>query len=121
VDSDYYRVRLTDNAIDNLRRIGKKYGKKTYGVIRDLIRELEFEPEKKGEALRGTLHGLYSKHYSRFRIIYAVDKMEFVVVVVASGLHDSGARVDIYKALERMIESGAIVLHAGSAESAKKN
>ncbi|MDO8629606.1 MAG: type II toxin-antitoxin system RelE/ParE family toxin [Phycisphaerales bacterium] len=108
--SDYFRVKLCESAKDALRDIGRKYGKKTYETLRDLILDLEFEPDKKGEPLRGILHGLYSRHYSRFRIIYAIDKGEFLVVVVGAGYHENDSRMDIYNVIERAIDSGALVL-----------
>ena len=115
--SEYFRVKLVDRAIDDLRRIGKRYGKKTYETIRDLVRDLEFEPNKKGEPLRGTLSGLYSRHYSRFRIIYHVDSDELVVLVIACGFHEDGSRKDIYKLIERALESGTLVIKNPSASS----
>ena len=110
MSSESFRVRLTAGAKDNLRRIGKRYGKRTYETIRDLIQDLEFEPEKKGEPLQGVLRGLYSRHYSRFRIIYRMDKGEFVVLVVAAGYHETDSRSDIYKLIERGIQSGTLVI-----------
>ena len=78
MDHTRYRVRLTDEAIKMLRRLGRRYGAKTYHTLRDLIKGLDFEPEKKGEPLRRQLQGLYSLHYSRFRVIYHIDGDEFV-------------------------------------------
>ena len=124
MSSVHFRVRLTDRAKDDLRRIGKKYGKKTYETIRDLIRGLEFDPEKQGEPLQGILRGLYSLHYSRFRLIYRIDKEEFVVLVVAGGYHKEDSRTDIYKLIERALESGRLVIHeekpADSSDSSRE-
>lgn len=106
----YYRVRIADRAKKDIRRIGKKYGKKTYETIRDLILDLECDPQQKGEALGGRLSGLLSRHYSRFRIIYFVDGREFIVVVVGAGYHESESRSDIYRSIERLIESGELVV-----------
>lgn len=111
MSSDYFRVRITENAKDDLRRIGKRYGKTTYQVLRDLITDLAFEPEKKGEPLCGALHGLFSKHYSRFRVIYHIDKREFVVLVIGCGFHQSGNRADVYAVIERLLESGVFNLN----------
>ena len=108
MDAGDYRVRLTNEVVKELRRIGKKYRKKTYETLRDLIRDLKYEPDKKGEPLRGRLKGLYSRHYSRFRIVYTINHDELIVVVVTCGHHASGTRADIYEALSRMIDSGAI-------------
>ena len=72
MSSEYFRLKLTDSATNDLRKIGKRYGKKTYETLRDLVGDLEFEPEKKGEPLRGRLSALFSRHYSRFRIIYHI-------------------------------------------------
>jgi len=116
VSGSHYRVRIAESAKTDLRRIGKKYGKKTYEVIRDLIQSLEFEPDKKGEPLTGPLRGLFSLHYSRFRIIYRIANDELVVFVVATGFHSSGSRKDIYKLLERAIESGSLDFEADSAD-----
>lgn len=106
--SESFRVRIADQATDMLRQIGKKYGAKTYGILRDLIRELEISPEQRGEPLRGQLKGLWSLHHSRFRVIYYIDHGECVVVVVAAGYHESGSRRDIYKVIKRLVQSGQI-------------
>lgn len=105
-----HRVRIALSAKRDLRRIGKKFGKKTYETIRDLICDLESDPEKKGEALRGRLRGLHSRHYSRFRIIYRIDGRELIVVVIGAGFHESDSRSDIYRAIERLVESGQIMI-----------
>lgn len=112
--SKHFRVKLADRAVNDLRKIGKRYGKKTYETIRDLIRDLEFEPDKKGEKLRGLLDGLYSRHYSRFRIIYHIHSDEFVVLVVGCGFHESESRKDIYKLIESAIESGTLIIQKPS-------
>lgn len=106
MSSDCFRVKLTDVAKDDLRRIRRKYGQKTYDTLKDLICDLEFEPTKKGEPLRGVLSGLYSRHYSRFRIVYQVRQEHFEVITISCGFHETGSRSDIYEALTRMIESG---------------
>ena len=103
-----YRVLLAAEAKEMLRKIGKKYGKKTYQVLRDLIRELEFEPDKRGQPLCGQLQGLYSLHYSRFRVIYRIEHGVTMVLVIAAGYHESGARSDIYRIIERLVESGSL-------------
>ncbi len=108
--AEYYLVRIGREAKEMLRKIGKKFGKKTYEALRDLIFELEFSPEQKGEALTGELHGLHSLHYSRFRVIYRIHNNEALVVVLAAGWHESGSRKDIYRILERLVESGVIDL-----------
>ncbi len=103
-----YRVLLVAEAKEMLRKIGKKYGKKTYEVLRDLILGLEFDPDKRGQPLHGPLHGLYSLHYSRFRVIYRIEHGVAKVLVLAAGHHESGARSDIYHIIERLVESGAL-------------
>ncbi len=103
---EHFLVRLTAEAEKMLRRIGKKYGKKTYEVLRDRIFDLEIEPEQKGQALRGQLSGLYSMHYSRFRVIYRIDRGVAEVLVIGAGFHASGTRADIYRVIERMVDSG---------------
>ncbi len=108
--SEYFRVELTPTAHDMLRDIGKRYGKKTYEVLRDLILDLEFDPAVKGQALRHPLHGLYSLHYSRFRVIYSIDGNNAVVLVVGAGYHRSGARDDVYQLLKRMVQNGNLVI-----------
>ena len=115
--SQCYRVRLTDEAKGNLRRIGKKYGKKTYQTLRDLIQDLEYDAEQKGEPLQGQLRGLYSCHYSRFRVIYQIDGQEFVVLVIAAGWQEADSPRDVYRMIERAIESGRIVIERRDAES----
>lgn len=106
--ADYYRVWLVPQAKEMLLKIGKKFGKNTYETLRDLIQELEFSPEQRGEVLVGELHGLYSLHYSRFRVIYKIRDGAAEVVVLAAGWHESGSRKDIYRVIERLVESGAL-------------
>ncbi len=110
MSGEYYRVKLANRAKKDLRRIGKRYGKKTYETLRDIIVGLEFDPKKKGEPLRGILGGLHSYHYSRFRIIYHINSGEFVVLVVGCGYHENDSRKDIYKLIERAIEAGTLVI-----------
>ena len=116
--NEHHRVRLTEQAKDDLRRIKKKYGKKTYEVLRDLILDLEFEPEKKGEPLAGQLSGLYSRHHSRFRIIYQIDREQFLVIVVGGGWHETNSRNDIYFLLERAIKRGSIIIQSEPSKDA---
>ena len=103
-----YRVLLAAEAKEMLRKIGKRYGKKTYEVLRDLIRGLEFEPDKRGQPLHAPLQGFYSLHYSRFRVIYRIEHGAATVLVLAAGYHESGVRSDIYRMIERLVESGAV-------------
>lgn len=112
-----YRVKIAVSAKDDLRRIAKKYGKKTYETIRDLIRDLAIDPVQKGEPLRGKLAGLLSRHYSRFRIIYRVDGREFTVIVIAAGWHESDSRTDIYRVIERLVERGEITIRPQDSSS----
>ena len=107
---DRFRVRLIAEAKDMLRRIGKTYGKNTYEVIRDKILDLESDPGKKGEPLGGPLQGLYSLHYSRFRIIYRIHEDEVEVIVVGAGYHASRSRDDIYQVIRRLVESGQLAI-----------
>lgn len=117
----YHRVRVVESAKKDLRRIAKKYGKNTYETVRDLILDLEFDPEQKGRALRGRLHGLYSRHYSRFRIIYRIDGAELIVVVIAAGYHASDSRSDIYRSIERLIESGEMIINDEASRVREEN
>lgn len=103
-----FQVVLTKTATDMLRQIGKKYGKKTYETLRDLIAGLEHQPDQKGEALHRPLQGLHSLHYSRFRVIYRIESGNAIVLVVAAGHHASGERDDIYQIIRRLVENGTI-------------
>jgi mRNA-degrading endonuclease RelE of RelBE toxin-antitoxin system len=107
----FFRVRITHESKEMLRRVGKKYGQKSYGILRDLIRDLECEPQQKGQPLHGQLRGLYSLHYSRFRVLYKVERSQAIVLVVGAGYHQSDSRSDIYRVIERLVESGHIELH----------
>ncbi len=103
-----YAVSITDEAARMLRRLRKKYGAATYDTLRDLILDLKTDPDKKGEPLRDKLAGLWSLHYSRFRIIYRIIDGRAEVIVVAAGFHESASRDDIYEVVERMIVSGRV-------------
>lgn len=93
-----------------LREIGKKFGKKVYEILRDLIRDLEFDPRKKGQTLHRPLNGYYSLHYSRFRVVYSVNDQAAEVLVIAAGHHESGSRRDIYRIVEHLVNTGLIEL-----------
>ena len=121
MSSRRHRVRVTESAKDSLRRIRKRYGAKTYETVRDLIRDLESEPAKKGEPLQGVLRGLYSRHYSRFRIVYHIDKGELIVVVVGAGFHEKGSRKDIYALLERAMRTGRLVIQSKEGSSSSES
>ena len=113
---DRFRVRITNEAKEMVRRIAKKYGRKTYEVLRGLVRDLEFEPEKKGQPLRGPLRGLHSLHYSRFRVVYRIERDEAVVLVLAAGYHRSDSRSDVYKLIERLVEKGHLEIRPGDGD-----
>ena len=108
MESECFRVRMTDEAINMLRHIRKRYGNKTYEVLRDLILGLEVTPEQKGEPLRGVLKGLFSLHYSRFRVIYRIRQDRLVVLVLGAGFHESGSRRDIYRVIEGIVKRGLL-------------
>lgn len=99
-----YRVMLTREAAEMLRRTGKKYGRKTYETLRDLIRGLQDDPHSKGQPLRAPLDGYYSLHYSRFRVIYRIENRRAVVLVIGAGFHQSGSRKDIYHMAKKLLE-----------------
>ena len=103
-----FRVLITPRALRMLKKIRKRYGRQTFEVLRDLILDLEIDPDKKGVALRPPLNGLYSLYYSRFRVVYSVDQGELRVIALAAGHHASGDRNDIYAIVERLVERGAI-------------
>ncbi len=104
-----YRVLISESAKQILREIVKKYGNKVYGILRDLILALEVEPEKKGQPLGGKLHGFFSLHYSRYRVIYKINGEEAIVLVVGAGWHESGLRAEIYQVVERLLQAGKLL------------
>lgn len=91
-----------------LRNLGKKYGKKVLHTLREAILGLERDPTLQGQPLRPPLHGLWSLHHSRFRVIYSVENHRLTVLVVAVGHHSSGERDDIYQVVTRLVERGEI-------------
>lgn len=110
-NAEFFRIVFTTTAKEMLRTIGRRYGKKAYQVLRDKIRELEFDPDKRGAPLTRELKGLYSLHYGRYRVIYKIERSEAIVLVIAAGYHYSGVRNDIYEVVQRLVESGAIVIN----------
>ena len=99
-----YSIELTVTAKEMLELIQLNHRKK----IVEQIRTLEKEPEKKGKSLHGELSGFYSLHFSRYRVIYTIDKGRVVVIVVAAGLRKEGERYDIYALAKKIIRSGLI-------------
>ena len=95
-----YSIELTVTAKEMLDSIQLNHRKKIVEQIRT--------PEKKGKSLHGELSGFYSLHFSRYRVIYTIDKGRVVVIVVAAGLRKEGERYDIYALAKKIIRSGLI-------------
>jgi mRNA-degrading endonuclease RelE of RelBE toxin-antitoxin system len=99
-----------------LRGIQKRYGRKTYETLRELIPALETHPAGRGQPLRSPLHGLFAVHYSRFRVIHAIEDDRPRVLVVAAGHHRSGQREGVYQVRQRLVDSGQIVIPKGQGD-----
>jgi len=71
-----YRVRFTQTAADDLKKLDNRY----LSAVRKAIDRLAAEP-KTGVPLTGELKGLWKLRFSRYRIIYQIIERELIIVI----------------------------------------
>jgi len=73
-------------------------------LISQRVDQLATSPEQQGKALIGELAGFRSVRAvgQRYRIVYRVERREIVIVIVAVGRRESGAKGDIYALAKKL-------------------
>lgn len=101
-----YKIKLTEIAAENLKRIDMI----TRNQIINKIETISREPLLIGKALKGFLKEYRSVRAvgQRYRIIYRVFETEIVVVIVGLGIRKDGDKKDIYELMKRYIRIGLI-------------
>jgi len=79
VEKKIYRVEWTEEAEKQLAQIDKTLGKKLYEKTNH---DLSLDPFNNGEPLLHELKGLWSFHFSRYRVIYRIEKEKVLVSVL---------------------------------------
>lgn len=90
-----YRVALREAARSDLAAI--KDARTRKAVSNRLVRREE-EPKQQGKPLSATLRGFYSVRAAggRYRIIYALEELQNLVIVVVIGIRKEGDKRDAY-------------------------
>ena len=66
------------------------------------------EPAQKGRPLRDELAGYFSLHWSRWRIIYSLDKEAGCVWIFAVGHRAEGKPSDVYRTASKLLRLGLL-------------
>jgi len=83
---------------------------RTRKSIARCIDRLEYEPEKQGKSLFGSLSDFRSIRAAgqRYRIIYKVEKEKIIVYIVAAGIRKDGDKRDIYNLTKKLLRLGLL-------------
>ncbi|HUH64810.1 MAG TPA: type II toxin-antitoxin system RelE/ParE family toxin [Syntrophales bacterium] len=84
-----YKVVWHEKALDDLKGIDKQQAK---AIVEKARTYLSKDPLSLGKPLKGMFKGLYRYRFGDYRIIYAIDRKEKLIIVLKIG-----ARKDIYK------------------------
>jgi mRNA interferase RelE/StbE len=99
-----YKIKLTELAIENIKKIDINAQKQ----IINKIEALKEEPLLLGKALKGSLKEYRSIRAAgqRYRIIYQVIESEIIIIIVAVGMRKDGDKKDIYELMKKYIRTG---------------
>jgi len=99
-----HNIRITLEAKQQLKNLDSR----TRRQVAAKIDNLQFEPDKRGKALQGSLSGFRSIRAAgqRYRIVYIVENREVIVLVVAVGIRKEGDKKDIYALMKKLVNSG---------------
>jgi mRNA interferase RelE/StbE len=84
-----YNVRWNKDARDDLAQIDKSIARR---IIDKITGHLASNPADLGKPLKGIFHGLYRYQCGDWRIIYALDREEKLIMILRAG-----HRKDVYK------------------------
>lgn len=100
-----WSIQITAQALAMLESIKDMRVRKT---LIDTIDGLAVSPDLKGKPLQGEFAGYRSVRSvgQRYHIIYRLEKTTVTVLIVAAGIRREGARSDIYRLAQRLINLG---------------
>ena len=100
-----YEVRWTEPALELLAGLADRR------IQRNLLEaadELVSDPDKRGRRLTSDFTGYWSRHWSRYRIIYLIDEESQTVFVVAAGIREEKKPRDIYQLAKKLLRRGLL-------------
>jgi mRNA interferase RelE/StbE len=102
-----YRIIIQPTAFKLLKEIADR---RIRQKISDRIDKLQESPEIQGKPLLGELNGYYSVRAvgQRYRIIYAINQTQVMVLVVALGIRKDGSKQDIYTLAKKLMRLGLL-------------
>lgn len=102
-----YRIIIQPTALKLLQEISDR---RIRQKISDRIDKLKESPEMQGKPLLGELDGYYSVRAvgQRYRIIYAIEKTQVIVMVVALGIRKDGSKQDVYVMSQKLLRLGLL-------------
>jgi len=74
-----FEVTWHEKALADLKELEKQIAKK---IVERIKNYLAVNPQKLGKPLKGVLKGLYRYRWGDFRIIYALDRSEFKLIIL---------------------------------------
>ena len=100
-----YTVGWSEPAIDLLKRLSDA---RIQAKLLEVADTLSDAPETRGKALRDEFAGYWSLHWSRYRIVYAIDHTARVVRIAAVGLRADGKAKDVYETARKLLSQGLL-------------
>ena len=102
-----YRIVIQPTALKLLKEISDR---RIRQKISDRIDKLKESPEMQGKPLLGELDGYYSVRAvgQRYRIIYAIEKAQVTVMIVALGIRKDGSKQDVYALAKKLMRLGLL-------------
>jgi mRNA interferase RelE/StbE len=102
-----YRIVIQPTALKLLKEISDR---RIRQKISDAIDKLKESPEMQGKPLLGELDGYYSVRAvgQRYRIIYAIEKAQVTVMIVALGIRKDGSKQDVYALAKKLLRLGLL-------------
>ena len=100
-----YRIVIQPTALKLLKEISDR---RIRQKLSDRIDKLKESPEMQGKPLLGELDGYYSVRAvgQRYRIIYAIEKAQVTVMIVALGIRKDGSKQDVYALAKKLMRLG---------------
>jgi mRNA interferase RelE/StbE len=102
-----YRIVIQPTAFKLLKEISDR---RIRQKISDRIDKLQESPEIQGKPLIGELDGYYSVRAvgQRYRIIYAIEQAQVIVIIVALGIRKDGSNQDVYALAKKLLRLGLL-------------
>ena len=102
-----YRIVIQPTALKLLKEISDR---RIRQKISNRIDKLQESPEMQGKPLIGELDGYYSVRAvgQRYRIIYAIEQAQVIVMVVTLGIRKDGSKQDVYSLAKKLLRLGLL-------------